>query len=77
VKKTSKALIVYEDNLTLGLGAEIAAIIASDAFEWLDAPVMRVAAPDIPAVPFSPPMQDFFMPNAEKIEAAIRKLAKY
>ncbi|MBI5305239.1 MAG: alpha-ketoacid dehydrogenase subunit beta [Chloroflexi bacterium] len=77
VKKTSKALIVYEDNLTLGVGAEIAAIIASDAFEWLDAPVMRVAAPDIPAVPFSQPMQDFFMPNADKIEAAIRKLAAY
>lgn len=77
VKKTGKALIVHEDNLTLGLGAEIAAIIASDAFEWLDAPVMRVAGPDIPAVPFSPPMQDFFMPNADKIEAAVRKLAAY
>ncbi len=77
VKKTGKALIVHEDNLTLGLGAEIAALIASDAFEWLDAPVMRVAGPDIPAVPFSPPMQDFFMPNAEKIEGAIRKLARY
>ncbi|CAG0946859.1 2-oxoisovalerate dehydrogenase E1 component beta subunit [Anaerolineae bacterium] len=77
VKKTGKALIVHEDNLTLGLGAEIAAIIASEAFEWLDAPVMRVAGPDIPAVPFSPPMQDFFMPNAEKIESAVRKLAAY
>jgi 2-oxoisovalerate dehydrogenase E1 component beta subunit len=77
VKKTSKALIVHEDNLTLGLGAEIAAIIASEAFEYLDAPVMRLAGPDVPAVPFSQPMQDFFMPNADKIEAAIRKLAKY
>jgi 2-oxoisovalerate dehydrogenase E1 component beta subunit len=77
VKKTGKALIVYEDNLTLGLGAEIAAIIASDAFEYLDAPVMRVAAPDVPAVPFSRPLQDFFMPNADKIASAIRKLAKY
>ncbi len=77
VKKTGKALIVYEDNLTLGLGAEIAAIIASDAFEYLDAPVMRVAGPDVPAVPFSRPMQDFFMPNAEKIAGAIRHLAKY
>jgi 2-oxoisovalerate dehydrogenase E1 component beta subunit len=77
VKKTSKALIVHEDNLTLGLGAEIAAIIAGEAFEWLDAPVMRVAGPDVPAVPFSQPMQDFFMPNADKIESAIRKLARY
>lgn len=77
VKKTSKALIVHEDNLTLGWGAEIAAIIAGEAFEYLDAPVMRVAGPDIPAVPFSRPMQDFFMPNAEKIANAIRHLAKY
>ncbi|MBI5650854.1 MAG: alpha-ketoacid dehydrogenase subunit beta [Chloroflexi bacterium] len=77
VKKTGKALIIHEDNLTLGLGAEIAAIIASEAFEWLDAPVMRVAGPDIPAVPFSPPMQDFFMPNVDKIENAIRKLGAY
>jgi len=77
VKKTSKALIVYEDNLTLGWGAEIAAIIAGEAFEYLDAPVMRVAGPDVPAMPFARTMQDFFMPNAEKIAAAIRKLARY
>lgn len=77
VQKTGKALIVHEDNLTLGLGAEIAALIAGEAFESLDAPVMRLAAPDVPAVPFSQPMQDFFMPNADKIEQAIRKLAAY
>jgi 2-oxoisovalerate dehydrogenase E1 component beta subunit len=77
VKKTSKALIVHEDNLTLGLGAEIAAIISGEAFEYLDAPVMRLAGPDVPAVPFSQPMQDFFMPNADKIEKAIRKLVAY
>jgi 2-oxoisovalerate dehydrogenase E1 component subunit beta len=77
VKKTSKALIVHEDNLTLGLGAEIAAIIAGEAFESLDAPVMRLGAPDVPAVPFSQPLQDFFMPNADKIEQAVRKLAAY
>lgn len=77
VKKTGKALIVHEDNLTLGLGAEIAATIASDAFEYLDAPVMRVAGPDVPAVPFSRTMQDFFMPNADKIAEAMRHLAKY
>ncbi len=77
VKKTGKALIVHEDNLTLGLGAEIAALISGQAFEYLDAPVMRLAGPDVPAVPFSVTMQDFFMPNADKIEAAIRKLAAY
>ncbi|MGB8648090.1 MAG: alpha-ketoacid dehydrogenase subunit beta [Anaerolineae bacterium] len=77
VKKTGKALIVHEDNLTLGVGAEIAAIIAAEAFEYLDAPVMRLAGPDVPAVPFSKPMQDFFMPNADKIAEALRKLAAY
>lgn len=77
VKKTGKALIVHEDNLFLGYGAEIAAIIAGEAFEYLDAPVMRYGGPDIPAVPFSHTMQDFFMPNPAKIAEAIRKLAAY
>jgi len=77
VKKTGKALIVHEDNLTGGLGAEIAAIIAQEAFEYLDGPTIRVCGPDVPAVPYSRPMQDFFMPNAEKIAAAARKLAAY
>lgn len=77
VKKTGKALLVYEDNLTGGLGGEIAAIIAAEAFEYLDGPVSRVAGPDIPAMPFSHPMQDFFMPNAEKIATAARQLAAY
>ncbi len=77
VKKTGKALIVYEDNLTGGLGGEVAAIIAQEAFEYLDGPITRVAGPDVPAMPFSHPMQDFFMPNAEKIAAAARRLAAY
>lgn len=77
VKKTGKALIVHEDNLTLGLGAEIAALIASEAFEFLDAPVMRVAGPDVPAVPYARSMQEYFMPNADKIADAIRKLNAY
>ncbi len=76
-KKTGKALIVYEDNLTLGIGAEVSATIAQEAFEYLDGPVMRVAAPDVPGVPFSPPMQNWFMPNAEKIANAARDLAEY
>lgn len=77
VKKTGKALIVHEDNLSFGWGAEIAALIASEAFEYLDAPVQRVAGPDAPAVPYARSLQDFFMPNADKIAAAIRKLAAY
>jgi 2-oxoisovalerate dehydrogenase E1 component beta subunit len=77
VKKTSKALVVYEDNLTMGYGAEVAAIIADEAFEFLDGPVKRLAAPDVPAVPFSHSMQEFFMLNPDKIAAAIRDLTAY
>ena len=77
MRKTGKALVVYEDNLTLGYGAEVAAVIAEEAFTSLDAPVRRLAAPDVPAVPFSHPFQDWFMPNVEKIVAAMRDLAAY
>jgi 2-oxoisovalerate dehydrogenase E1 component beta subunit len=77
VRKTGKALIVHEDNLFCGYGAELAAIIAGEAFESLDAPVMRYGAPDVPAVPFAHSMQDFFMPSPAKIAERIRKLAAY
>jgi 2-oxoisovalerate dehydrogenase E1 component beta subunit len=77
VRKTSKALIVHEDNLTYGAGAEVAALIADEAFEYLDAPVRRLAGPDIPAVPYSAPLEDFYMLNPERIAAAIRDLAAY
>jgi 2-oxoisovalerate dehydrogenase E1 component beta subunit len=77
VRKTSKALIVHEDNLTGGYGAEIAATIAEEAFTSLDAPVRRLCAPDVPGVPFSHPMQDWFMPDAEKIAEAIRALDRF
>ncbi len=76
-KKTGKALIVYEDNRFLGYGAEIAAILADEAFEWMDGPIRRLAGPDVPGVPFSHSMQDFFMPSVEKIAEAIRELAAY
>jgi 2-oxoisovalerate dehydrogenase E1 component beta subunit len=77
VRKTGKALIVYEDNLTGGYGAELAAILADEAFTDLDAPVRRLGGPDVPAVPFSHPLQNWFMLDAEKIAAAIRDLAEY
>ncbi len=76
-RKTGKALIVYEDNQTGGYGAEVAAIIADEAFTYLDAPVKRLAGPDIPAMPFSHPLQDWFMINVDKITGAIRDLASY
>jgi 2-oxoisovalerate dehydrogenase E1 component beta subunit len=77
VRKTGKGMVVYEDNLTGGFGAEVAAIISEHAFEDLDGPVVRVAAPDIPAMPFNSPQEEFFMPNPHKIAEAMRKLAAY
>ena len=76
-RKTGKALVVYEDNLFGGYGAEIAALIAEEAFEFLDGPVMRLGSPEAPAVPFSAQMEEWFMVNPQKIENAIRKLAAY
>ncbi len=77
VKKTGKALIVYEDNITGGFGAEIAATIAQDGFEYLDGPVTRVASPDVPLTPYSGILEEYILPNPEKIATAIRKLAAY
>ena len=77
VQKTGKALIVYEDNLTGGFGAEVAATIAQEAFEYLDGPVTRVASPDVPIAPYSGILEEYVLPNPEKIAAAIRKLAAY
>lgn len=76
-KKTGKALIVYEDNKFLGYGAEIGAILADEAFEYMDAPIKRLAAPDVPGVPFAHPIQEEFMINPDKIADAIRELASY
>lgn len=77
VEKTGKVLIVYEDNLTGGFGAEVAATVAQDGFEYLDGPVMRLASPDVPLTPYAGVLEEYVLPNAEKIAAAIRKLAAY
>ena len=76
VKRTGRALIVHEATKTGGPGGEIAALIAEHAFTDLDAPIVRVAPPDTP-VPYSPPLEEFFLPNAAKIADAIRALAEY
>jgi pyruvate/2-oxoglutarate/acetoin dehydrogenase E1 component len=73
VKKTRRAVIVYEAPKTGGFGGEIAAILAEEAFDYLDAPIVRVAAPDIP-IPASPTMEDFYMPSEERIVAAAKSL---
>jgi len=76
VKKTGKALIVHEANITAGFGAELAAIIAQEAFEYLDAPVARVASLDVP-VPFSPPLEMAMLPSVDKIVTTARGLLAY
>ncbi len=76
VEKTSKALVLHEDTLTGGFGAEIAATIGEEAFESLDAPVRRIAAPDTP-VPFSPPLEKAFIPQVEDVVAGLKELAEY
>ncbi|MBI3668524.1 MAG: alpha-ketoacid dehydrogenase subunit beta [Acidobacteria bacterium] len=77
VKKTSKCMIIHEDKRTMGIGAELAAIVSEEAFDHLDGPVVRVTGPDIPAIPFSPPLEKFFMVNPEKVVAAMEHLAAY
>jgi 2-oxoisovalerate dehydrogenase E1 component beta subunit len=76
VAKTSKALVLHEDTHTGGFGGEIAATIAEEAFEQLDAPLRRITAPDTP-VPFSPPLEKAFIPQVEDVAAGIRELAEY
>jgi 2-oxoisovalerate dehydrogenase E1 component len=76
LQKTSKALVVYEDTLTAGPGAEIAAIIAEDYFEYLDGPVLRVAAKDAP-VPFNWDLEDEILPQTEDIRLAAERLLEY
>jgi 2-oxoisovalerate dehydrogenase E1 component beta subunit len=77
VRTTGKCLVVYEDNRFGGYGAEIAAIVAEEAFDYLDGPVSRIAGPDSPAMPYNHILEDWFMLNPAKIAAAIRKLAAY
>jgi 2-oxoisovalerate dehydrogenase E1 component beta subunit len=77
VRKTGKCLIVYEDNRFGGYGAEVAAIIAEEAFDYLDGPVTRVAGPDVPAVPYNHVLEEWFMPNPDRIATAIRTLVAY
>jgi 2-oxoisovalerate dehydrogenase E1 component beta subunit len=75
-RKTSKVLVLHEDTRTGGFGAEIAATIAEEAFEDLDGPVRRIAAPDTP-VPFSPPLEKAYIPQVADVVAGLRELAEY
>jgi 2-oxoisovalerate dehydrogenase E1 component beta subunit len=76
VAKTSRAVVLYESHRFLGTGAEVAAVIAEEAFESLDAPVVRIAPPNVP-VPFSPALEDAYLPQVSDIEDAVRKLSAW
>ncbi|MER3425112.1 MAG: alpha-ketoacid dehydrogenase subunit beta, partial [Nitrospiraceae bacterium] len=76
VRKTSKAIVLHEDNKTGGIGAEIAALLAEECFSCLDGPITRIAPPDTP-VPFSTPLEEFFLPKVSDVLSAARKLAAY
>ena len=76
VEKTSRALIVHEDVKTLGIGAELSAVIMEERFDALDAPVLRVTYPDTHC-PFSHVLEGANLPNADKIAAALQRLASY
>jgi 2-oxoisovalerate dehydrogenase E1 component beta subunit len=75
-RKTGKVLLVHSANRLLGVGAELAALIADQAFEWLDAPIRRLGGLDVP-VPFSPPLEDAYRPNADKIYVLAKELAAF
>lgn len=76
VRKTNKAILLHEDTLTGGLAGELAGIISEHAFEHLDGPLVRIAAPDTP-VPFSPPLEEAFLPNTERVVEKARWLHRY
>lgn len=76
VKKTGKVLIAHEDNITGGIGGEISALISDHCFQFLDAPVKRIGAIDTPT-PYSPPLEEYFLPNTKKITDSLRELAAF
>ena len=76
LRKTNKLLVVHEDTRTGGIAGEIAAMVMEEAFDQLDGPLMRVTSLDTP-VPYSPPLEEYFLPNAAKVVKAARDLARY
>ncbi|MFN8008952.1 MAG: alpha-ketoacid dehydrogenase subunit beta [Terriglobia bacterium] len=76
VRRTNKVILLHEDTRTGGIGGELAAVIAEEAFEHLDGPIMRITAPDTP-IPFSPPLEEFFLPKTSDIVRVARQLAAY
>jgi 2-oxoisovalerate dehydrogenase E1 component beta subunit len=76
-RKCGKVLVVQEANLAVSIASEVAAIVAEECFEQLDAPVMRLGGPEIPAMPFSPPLEHYYLVDADKLTARLQQLAEY
>jgi len=76
VKKTNKVILLHEDTRTGGFAGEVAAVIAEEAFEHLDGPIRRITAPDTP-VPYSPPLEEFFLPQVSDVVRVARELNAY
>ena len=77
VRRTGKVLVVHEDNITGGVGAEVAAVAAQHAFDYLDGPVTRLCGPDVPTMPYAPTLEEAYIPSAAGIAQALRDLAAY
>ncbi len=76
-RKTGKCLVLYEDNFSISVGSEVAALIADEAWRWLDAPVKRFGGLDVPSMPYAIPMEEYFMPTPDKITKVLKDLAAY
>jgi 2-oxoisovalerate dehydrogenase E1 component len=76
-KKTGKCLVLYEDNFSVAIGSEVAALIADEAWRYLDAPVKRFGGLDVPSMPYAVPMEEYFMPTPDKITKVLKDLAAY
>ena len=76
VKKTSKVILLHEDTRIGGFAGELAALISEEAFDYLDGPIRRITAPDTP-VPFSPPLEEFFLPKVSDVLRVARELHAY
>jgi 2-oxoisovalerate dehydrogenase E1 component subunit beta len=76
-RKCGKVLVLQEANLSVSVASEVAAIVAEDCFDYLDAPVMRLGGLEVPAMPYSPPLEKAYMITPDKAEKALRELAAY
>jgi len=76
-RKTGKCLVLYEDNFSVSVGSEVVALIADEAWRWLDAPVKRFGGLDVPSMPYAVPMEEYFMPTPDKITKVLKDLAAY